>query len=146
MRVWRIEHTDGRGPYHNPDPMQQCACTPDEWLRCDHPDPVYSDEQMACITLAEDMEGEHTDFTHPIPYSRKNERDLCDVWTRAYSCCFTSVEQMAAWFDGWLPRLRECGYLLTEWEADEADVLIGQYQAGFLRPKATLISSAPVGD
>jgi hypothetical protein len=142
--VWRIEHVDGKGPYSYPDITPKCPCDGEERWTCEHEREMTQQEQDR-DQLRYDMGYAHTDSAHPGPYNRTHERQLCDVWTMQFSCCFTDADQMSAWFDGWWERLADCGYLLTEWEVDEGDVLVGTRQSGFRRDLATLVSSRPAG-
>jgi ribosome modulation factor len=86
-----------------------------------------------------DMAWAHGDDDHPGPY---RDGDLGDI--RSYEfCAFESMDGLNAWFEGWLDKLNESGYLVHVYEVAEEYIRRGRVQILVNLAMGTLVRTEP---
>lgn len=106
MLVYRVEDSEGRGPY------RKRAGYVHEWSK---------------------DENGHNDYNHPSPY-QDGLPGMWDM--ESYICGFKSKAQLKAWFsEEELSNLEALGFSIKTFEVPKSDVKVGGKQVIFLRPK-----------
>jgi hypothetical protein len=109
MKIYRVEHDDGIGP--------------------------YSTRRRWANSLQEEINDElaeaHNDSDeHPLVYyDVKNAYDIVSGDSRR--CGFISIEQLFRWFDGFMDKLEEAGYKIVVYEVPPQFICVGTYQCLF---------------
>lgn len=126
MRIYRVEMGSGAGPYS----PHLHGIKEWEWQVDQELDQMYADHKG---------DGWSPEPTHPTPYAEfRGLRDLDRVWGD-WNCGFESMAQLEAWFDGWLHKLAELGFMVGIYEVPEFYARVGQCQAIFNKDNSTLV-------
>ena len=107
MYIYRIELTDGTGPYASDEPVIN----------------RFGDEMRYAhsgCSMHPSMWEEHR--YHKIPSG---------VSCEEYRCAFDTAEKLIAWFDGWFVTLDDYDYKVAIYEVTEYNAIIGKYQTIF---------------
>lgn len=113
MLVYRVEHKkSGCGPY---SPQSDIACTKLTYRLCNA----------------------HSDNEHPDVYTAFETISADDIIKNEYIFACSSLEQLHAWFDGFMEDLIACGYEIAVYDVE--DVYIGKNQIVFNRMLAQRI-------
>lgn len=79
--------------------------------------------------LASDMNYNHSDDRHPSPWcDHTTDGTVLNIDSWEF-CVFSSVEQMAEWFDGYGMKLDEVGFVVAVYEVETHLVREGRYQS-----------------
>lgn len=111
MIVYRVEHSDGHGPYN--------FSTAEGEIRTGD-----MAELNARLCVA------HNDSAHPSP--REDNVPNCMGWTIPGVCGFESLSALAAWFEGWGQELADHGFMIKVFEIDAQWVSAGNRQLVFM--------------
>lgn len=125
MRVFRVEHKDGKGPYYTRGAVSE------------------EDKRFRRA-----LGSAHDDDSHPafwdvmgrtsIPFTQTDE-EIAD-----YYCACDSLEQLIRWFDGFWGPLSYFGYFIASYDVDPDDVIEGGYgQVLFYLPASRRVERIP---
>lgn len=102
MRIYRVEDEEGIGPYR----MRE-----------------FDDDKN---NLADDLCRTHDGVSdHPTP-----DNDFNHYISSKEVCAFVSLNDLNVWFDEFLDRLEDCGYLITEYDVPTESVIGGHTFTG----------------
>ena len=113
VTVYRVEQPDGSGPYF------------------DRYGAYRWDDRL------ERMRSDHSDEAHPSP-RQDPMLETIDIYEQS---CFESLEQLTKWFKGWMVRLAEEGYAVSEYSVQQGLVRYGEHQAVVYAKKARYVRS-----
>lgn len=112
MRIFRLEHSDGTGPY------------------------ITSDRTGEIRKFGWDLGAAHGGFEHPSPYADGildfNDADVCGLRTK---------QDVKRWFKGFGKELRRHGFTVVEFEVHPEYVKHGKRQVVFAREKAVIVNT-----
>lgn len=118
VTVYRVEQPDGTGPYFD----------------------RYGDYHWG--DRLDLMRSDHSDDAHPSP---RHDPMLGRIEIYEKSC-FESLEQLTEWFKGWMVRLAEEGYVVSEYAVRQGLVRYGERQAVVYAKKAKYVRSLSLLD
>lgn len=119
MLIYRIEHSATNvGPYNSSTPFVN--------------------------TAQYDMGWSHTNDTHPSMWRDIIKPRSNRVKHRSYYCGFSDIDRMLTWFDGWFDVLRDNGFHIAIYSAN--NVLDGQYQTVFVKRSAKRIATVSLNN
>ena len=106
MYIYRIELTNGIGPYNSNDPVTN--------------------------RFGVKMMNEHTDNMHPSMWEEHNYHKIpSGVSCGEFRCAFDTAEKLTDWFDEWFVTLDDYDYKVAIYEVAADNVMIGKYQTIF---------------
>lgn len=120
MQLIRVEHqTCKHGPYRTAGCVESYA----NGIR-------MHDALSTALSYA------HSGDWHPSP-----DEDGAPDWQERHMCGFATEGDMLAWFDGWLDKLHEQGYVATTYEVSPLLVHFGRRQVMFDPNEARVLRS-----
>ena len=118
MVVYRLEHSNGIGPYQYDQHLELIAGS---WAKIA--------KYHEYLDLLADMGRTHKRETHPSP---EHDGINCDDFRRdQHFCGCKSLDDLQEWFGGFLPKLLNFGFKINRYEVAKNKVAEGKHQVVF---------------
>jgi len=124
-RIFRVEHAEtGRGPYAGSPGVSETAPSTHNARDWEHP-PVWEDSLLGNIV---------------------SEDKAIKLFSEGARSAFEDMKQLNTWFDEWLPKLKELGFVVRSFDVPSKDVFKGATQVLYKPENAVPVPDKSVAE